>query len=207
MNNGTLIKIKAATAADVCAHFELNKEARTLLREGQVPREFVEALLANRQYITGIDFVGHALPAREAVWWGCLCLQHTCGSNLSISDQAACQAAVRWVLEPTEENRLAAKEHSEKAGQGSVAEALAGASHLTEDPSCPPDPSRKPSFGPAKAVAGAIKLASTKADPSRIVETHRLFLELGIGVAEGRFRWPEVHQKAPLKNGSRKTEG
>jgi hypothetical protein len=36
----------------------------------------------------GIDFIAHALPAREAVWWGCLCLQHACGSNLSPADKA-----------------------------------------------------------------------------------------------------------------------
>jgi hypothetical protein len=41
---------------------------------------------------------------------------------------------------------------------------------------------------PAKAVATAVKMASTNADPIKIGETQRSFVELGIGVAEGRFR-------------------
>jgi len=197
VSNAALVKIKAATAAEICAHFDLKQEARRLLREGMGPLELLEALVANKQYLAGIEFVAHALPAREAVWWGCLCLQHACGNNLSELDKAACRAAVRWILAPTEENRLAAKEPAEKAGQGCPAGALAAASHLTVDPLSLPDPGRKPSFAPAKSIAGAIKLASTKADPSRIVDTHRLFLELAIGVAEGRFRWPGIDKKAP----------
>jgi hypothetical protein len=44
-----------------------------------------------------------------------------------------------------------------------------------------------------------ILLAAVKGEPTRIADTQRLFLELGIGVAEGRFVWPEVKQppKAP----------
>ena len=50
---------------------------------------------------------------------------------------------------------------------------------------------------PAKTVTGAILLAAAKADPVKIGDTQRLFAELGIGVAEGRFVWPEIKKKAP----------
>jgi hypothetical protein len=190
-------KIKVPTAAEICARFEFRQEVQPLLRDGMAPREFVDALAANRQYLAGIDFIAHGLPAREAIWWGCLCLQHAIGNNLSALDKAACRAAVKWVLEPTEEERLAAKEPAEKAGQGSPAGALAAASYQTEDPLSQDDLDHEPSFAPAKSVTGAIKIASTKADASRIVDTHRLFLELGIGVAEGRFRWPDIDKKEP----------
>jgi hypothetical protein len=195
MNNGSLVNVKAATAAEICTHFELKKEAQALLCDTMGPREFLQVLVANKQYIAGIDFIAQALPAREAIWWGCLCLQHANGNDLSELDKAACRMAVKWVLEPTEGNRIAAKEPAEKAGQSCPAGALAAASHLTEDAFGLPDAGRKPAFAGAKSVAGAVKLASTKADPSRIVDTHRLFLELGIGVAEGRFRWPEIDKR------------
>jgi len=194
--NNSFAKINVSTASEICARFELKQEAQPLLRDEIAPREFVEALAANRQYLAGIDFMAHGLPPREAIWWGCLCLQHASGDNLSELDKAACRAAVKWVLEPFEENRLAAKEPAEKAGQGCPAGALAAASHQTEDQLSLSDPGRKPSFAPARLVTGAIKLASTKADPSRIVDTHRLFLELGVGVADGRFGWPEIARKA-----------
>jgi hypothetical protein len=194
--NNPFAKIKVSSAAEVCARFELKQEVQPLVHDGIAPREFVDALAVNRQYLAGIDFMAHGLPPREAIWWGCLCLQHASGSKLSELDKAACRAAVKWVLEPVEENRLAAKEPAEKAGLGCPAGALAAASHQTEDPLTQPDRNRKASFAPARLVTGAIKLASTKADPSRIVDTHRLFLELGIGVAEGRFGWPEIDRKA-----------
>jgi hypothetical protein len=189
-------KIKVSTAAEICARFELKEEVQPLLRDGIAPLEFVDALVADRQYLAGIDFMAYGLPPREAIWWGCLCVQHASGNNLSELKKAACRAALRWVLEPTDENRRAANEPAEKAGQGCPAGALAAASHHTEDPLSLPSPARQPSFAPARGVAGAIKLASTKADPSRIVDTHRLFLELGIGVADGCFRWPEIDKKA-----------
>jgi hypothetical protein len=229
--NNPFAKIKVSSAAEICARFELKQEVRPLLRNGIAPREFVDALAVNRQYLAGIDFMAHGLPPREAIWWGCLCLQHASGSKLSELEKAACRAAVKWVLAPVEENRLAAKEPAEKAGLGCPAGALAAASHQTEDPggellaapfagsssmavgrpfglstegvasNAPPGGRSKPSFAPARLVTGAIKLASTKADPGRIVDTHRLFLELGIGVAEGRFGWPEIDRKAPPQKG------
>jgi hypothetical protein len=193
--NSSFAKIPTSTAAEICKRFELKKEAQPLLRDGIGPREFVEALAAKKQYLAGIYFMAHGLPPREAIWWGCLCLQHASGHSLSDLDKAACKAAVKWVLEPTEENRVAAKEPAEKAGQECVAGALAAASHQTEDPFRQPDPTRPISLAPAKSIAGAVKLASTKADPVRIIDTHRLYLELGIGVAEGRFVWPDIGKK------------
>src|SRR5260370_28441835 len=109
------VKIKVSTAAEICARFELEEEVQPLLRDGIVPREFVDALMADRQYLAGIDFMAHGLPPREAIWWGCLCLQHASGDKLSELDKAACRAAVRWVVEPVEENRLGAKEPASRA--------------------------------------------------------------------------------------------
>lgn len=124
-----LVRIKAVTAAEVCAHFDLEEEARPLLRQGMGPREFVHALVAHKQYAAGIDFMAHALAAREAVWWGCLCLQHACGSKLAGPDKAAA------------------------------------------------------------ASATAVKFAAIKVEPARIADTQRLFVELGMAVAEGRYLW------------------
>src|SRR5260370_19054274 len=103
MSQPPLVKIKAARAADICAHFVLKDAAQALLRDGMVPGEFIEALAANKQYIAAIDFIAHALPPREAIWWGCLCLQHAGAKSLSPADTAAAQAAAQWLIDPTEE--------------------------------------------------------------------------------------------------------
>jgi hypothetical protein len=177
------------TASELCAHFNLERCARRLLDDRMGSSEFLEALVASKQYLAGIEFMAHALPAREAIWWGCLCLQYACGNELSASEKAACKAAVRWVLQPLEGNRAAAKGPAEAAGPASPAGALAMAANQTGGslalPNLPPLPPRP--FAPARAVANAVKFASLKGDPVRTADRQRLFVELGMGVAEGRF--------------------
>jgi hypothetical protein len=187
MGSKPLVRATAATAAEVCARFNIKKEALALLREGMGPREFVDALVASKQYVTGIDFMAHAMPARDAIWWGCLCLQHACGDSLLPADKAAARAAVQWIMQPSEENRAAALAPAQAAGSASPAGGLAMAVYQTGGNIAPPKapPAPPPPFASAKAVAGAIKLACTKADPAKLIETQRLFLDLGVRMAEG----------------------
>jgi hypothetical protein len=199
MNRGPLTKVKAAKAAEICRQFELKEEARPLLQDRLTPREFLDALLAERQYQAAIPFVAHALPAREAIWWGCLCLRHVTKAPLPPPEEAACRAAVQWVLEPTEENRREALAPGQAAGVGTPAGALALAASWTggslSPPNLPPVPP-SPSM-PAKGVAGAVLLAAAKAEPTRIADTQRLFVELGMELAEGRVVCPEARKKTP----------
>jgi hypothetical protein len=50
---------------------------------------------------------------------------------------------------------------------------------------------------PGRAVAGAVLLASARADPARIEGVQRSFLRLGMDVADGRVTWPDVKPKPP----------
>lgn len=177
MSAAPLAKIQATTAVEVCSRFELKPEARALLGEGMPPAEFVAALVANKHYAAGIDFLAYALPAREGIWWAYLCMQHACGGNLSEPERAAVTAGVRWVLQPSEENRVAAKAPAEPAGLASLPGLLAMAVHLTAG-----NPA-----APSRSVAMAVKVAATKSDPAKLLDTQRLFVNLGIEVAEGRI--------------------
>jgi hypothetical protein len=201
MNQDPLSKVKATKAVEICAHFELREEARQLLREDMATQEFLVLLLSNRQYQAAVDFVAHALPQREAVWWGCLCLKHVSGPKLAEPDEAPCKAAVQWVLDPSEENRKEAEVPGRATGPGTPAGALALAASWTGGSLAPPNaPPVPPSpFMTAKGVAGAVLLAAARAEPSKIVDTQRLYAELGIGVAQGRFIWPEIKKKNPAK--------
>jgi len=188
MSGRPFISITAATAGEICARFNIKKEAGALLREGMPPEEFVEALVAHKQYITGVDFMAHALPARDAVWWGCLCLQHACGDSLSAADRAACRAAVQWVVQPNEWHRAAALAPAQAAGPASPAAGLAMAVFQTGEDVAPPNapPMAPGPFAPAKAVAGAVKMSCAKANAVKIIETQRLFVELAVTMAEGQ---------------------
>jgi hypothetical protein len=201
VNNSPLVKVNAKTAAEICAQFYLPRETRQQLQGKMTPREFVETLMENGRYLEGIDFVAHALAAREAIWWGCLCLQHACGDSLSPTEKAACRAAVRWVLQPTEENRAAAKAPADRAGPTNPAGALAAGANQTGGSVAPANAPRMPPgpFAPAKAVAMAVKLASNMGDPIKMADRHELFVRLGIGVAEGRFLWPEIRNGASIR--------
>jgi hypothetical protein len=181
--------VMLATASEVCARLYLDKAALALLRPEMSPREFVDALVEKKKYLAAIDFIAHALPAREAIWWGCLSLQRTCGSKLEPWERRAFRIAVQWVMQPNEPNRAAAKEPADVLGPASAAGNLAAAASQTggsvgppQGPPIPPSP-----FAPARAVAIAVKVASAKADPVEIQPTQRALVDLGMAIAEGRF--------------------
>lgn len=199
-----LKNVKAAKAAEVCEHYELEKKARPLLAPDATPRDFLDALQSDRQYQAAVCFLAHALPAREAVWWGSLCLAKASGSTLPEGEATAARACATWVLEPTEENRQVAETAAPGAGKGTPAELLAIAVGWTGGSLAPPLPKVPPvppgPYLPAKGVYGAVLLAATNAAPLPVQEALRLFVELGIGVAEGRFTWPtDVKPKKPGK--------
>jgi hypothetical protein len=187
--NNPLVYATASTAAEICSRVYLDKAALDSLRPGMSPRGFVDALVEKGQYLAGIDFMAHVLPSREAIWWGCLCLHHTCGSKLEPWERRAYRLTVQWVLQPTEANRAATKQPAEVLGPASAAGCLAAAANQTGGSIGPPDgPPIPPSpLAPNKAVAIAVKVASTKVDAAEILRTQRSLIGLGMAVAEGRY--------------------
>jgi hypothetical protein len=194
-------KVKAALAAEICGRFELRDGARPLLTPSATPRGFLETLELSGQLPSALSFLAHALPPREAVWWGCLCLRHASAAAPPPAEAAALKAVAEWVLEPTEERRGIAATLAETAGIGTPAGSLATAVAWTGGSLSPPDPQvpKVPPgpWLPAKAVSGAVLLASARADPVRIENVQRSFVQLGRDVAEGRVTWPDVKPRPP----------
>ncbi|MGA3186714.1 MAG: hypothetical protein ABSF22_06345 [Bryobacteraceae bacterium] len=176
MNQKLPVKIQAETAAQVCANFDLDSRARKLLRDEMSPQEFVKELIDKKQFVPAIEFLAHALPVREGVWWGALCMHHVMGEDLSLADQAAASAAVMWVMQPDERTCAAAKAPGESADPLSAAGALALAASQTADPW---------PFAHAESVANAVKLASLKMSGVNMQKIQRAFVDLGLQVAEG----------------------
>lgn len=130
--------------------------------------------MTHEEYIAGIDFLAHALPARDGIWWGCLCMQHACGDTLTPADKAAALAAIRWIDQPSGENRTAAVAPADAAGPSSPAGTLARAASLAAD-------------DPQRTIANAVHLASVKAGGARMTGRQRSYFELGIAIANGKF--------------------
>jgi len=165
-------------AADVCAKISLPSAARKLLREGMTPSAYVQELLKGSHNVPAIDFLAHALGPRETIWWGCLCMQHAVGDKLQGAEKLAARAAVMWVMQPTDENRAAAKTAAQAAGT-SIGGRLALAASQTTVPTAPPGGEW------AKTVADAVKIATTKFATLKISGTQAQFAALGLAIGVG----------------------
>ncbi len=198
MDQGAFSRVSAKTAAEVCGHYKLSKSAQKVLRDGVTPRQFVEQLVQLRQYVDAFDFLAHALPKREAIWWACLSVRHAQAPALPAKEFAALKAAVEWVLEPDESRRRAAQAAGEAADFGTPAGCAALAVYGSGGslgpaifPDVPPGP-----YMTAQAVSGSITMASAAGDPGTMPDVGRELVELGIAIAEGKITWPAVTKSA-----------
>ena len=53
------------STAELCAVSGLGDEARSLMREGLGPREYLNLLIERGHYNDAVRFLSHALPKRE----------------------------------------------------------------------------------------------------------------------------------------------
>ena len=165
-----LVRVKAETAAEICAHLSLEDDERRFLEGGPSPRVFRGRLQQAGQFPTMIRFRAPALPRRGAVWWGCLCLWRATGcqaERLSLLEQEALRSAVLWVLEPNEERRRGAEKAGKAADLSTVAGCLAMACFWSSGSmTAPPLPAvPTPPLATAQTVAGAIVMAAVLKRP------------------------------------------
>jgi hypothetical protein len=205
MDQGTLAKVSAKKAAEVCGLYRLSKDVEELLRADLSPGQFVQVLLEEKRYVEAFDFLAHALPKREAIWWACLSIRHAQGPALPPREFAALKAAVEWVLEPDEPKRRAAQAAGEAADFATAAGCAAlavygsgGSLGPAEFPDVPPEPCMT-----AQAVSGSITMASVQGNRRSTSEIRHELVELGIAIAEGKSTWPKAVAKPPTVGSAR----
>ena len=160
------------SATEICAGFNVGAQAERLLEDDMSAGKFVDALVEKNKFSDAIDFMAHALPAREGIWWGCLCMRHALGDNLTPPDREAATAAVHWVIDPNEQTQAAARASAAACGTMSIAGALAIAAGEAS--------------APAQSIARAVKIAAIK-DPANISRVQRSYVELAMQIAEGQL--------------------
>jgi hypothetical protein len=194
MSPSQFSKVAAKTAAEVCRYYEVSTSAQKVLSNGVTPRQFVEQMVQLGQYTDAFDFLAHALPRRDAIWWACLSVRHCQGPALPPEEFAALKAAVEWVLEPDEPKRHAAHAAGRTAGFGTPAGGVAVAVYRSGGSLGPGSFADAPpgQFMTAAAVSNSISKASATAAPGAISEVLRELVELGISIADGKFTWPAV---------------
>jgi hypothetical protein len=184
-------KMAAITAAEVCRNFELSKEGQKLLQPQLMPRPFLDLLIANQHYQDAARLMAHALPRREAIWWGCLCARKAYGPAPPAREGAALQLAETWVVRPTDENRRAAYKAAEAAEFRNPAGLLGMAVFFSSGSLAPAGQAEvapAPHLAP-NAAANAVVLASLLQDPAKASEQYLSFFALGFDVASGKNRW------------------
>src|ERR1700683_1168971 len=109
--------------ADVAAVAELTEEATGLLRPEIAPQDYVSLLMSKKLYADAVRFVAHALPKREAVWWGWVCAKRAAGADPPPKIKASLEATEKWMRQPDDESGRAAM----AAAKGAQTPTAAGA--------------------------------------------------------------------------------
>lgn len=197
-NRKVLVKVSAESAEAVCQVYKVPEEVAKLLESNPTPLSFLDNLLADEELEHhAVDFLAHALPKREAVWWSCLGAWCLGGPSLPPAHQAALKAAVRWVLEPNETHRQATEPVAEHAGYDTPAGCLAravfesGGSLLAPgQPVVEPGPTLT-----AQGISGAVHLLALGVGPDKMQLSYRTLIALGLGVAMGQYPWAVPRQR------------
>jgi hypothetical protein len=186
-------KLNAKSAAEVSQRARLGEEARSLLTEGVTSRQYLDQLIERRMHADAVQFLAHALPKREAIWWACLCITERLGPDPSPAAAAALDAARAWVIDPKDEKRRAAFPAAEAAGIGTPPGCAAAAAYFSGGSLAP---AHLPAVAPAEhltahMIASALTLAAVIREPEKAVEKYASFLQSGLEVASGGIAVPE----------------
>ncbi|WP_326523454.1 DUF6931 family protein [Sphingomonas sp.] len=181
MTDWTIVRL--SNARQVAELMEMDEDA--LPGEDVAAPAYYAALRDGGEQVSALDFLAHALPRFESVAWAAQTLDTESRTRtLPVRDRLALDTVLRWVGEPVEANRLAAREASEAAGDRSAERLLALAVFFSGGTMSQPDlpPVNPPPHVSARFAAGAIKLAAFRTDdPKKVIDDA---LVLGEAVAQ-----------------------
>lgn len=181
-------RIRFTAAAQVAEAFPAVTESVEREMGEESPVEFLRHYLDGgdeEEPLPGVTFACFALPKREALWWGCLCLREIGG--LDADGQAALATAEAWVRKPDEDERraageIAAAQEFKNAG-AMIAQAAfcsGGSIAPAEFATVPPDPDLT-----AKCLNGAMLVAICSAEPTEIDANAKRCIGSAVDFAEG----------------------
>ncbi len=187
MTEMNFTKIKQAHALDICQGLELDEQASTLLQDNPTTADYLQQLIALKLHPDAVRFLAHALPKREATWWACLCARNSLTEKTPATEIKATELAEAWVYKPTEENRQLTQPAAEATAFKTAAGWAAVAAFWSGDDISPVlqavIPPDEKLF--AKAVVGAVMLAATQGEASKVNDNYQFFLQQGINIASG----------------------
>ena len=170
---------------------ELGEEAMALLRPEMHPLDFVALLMEKALYPDAVRFIAHALPKREAVWWGWVCARRAAGDSPPPKIKASLDATEKWIAQPNEDNRRSAMAAAQKAELGTAAGCAGLAAFFSGGSLAPPEAPAVPpgEFQAAKAVSGAEIFAAVAEKPEQAPEKFKSFVAQGVEVTNRVKLW------------------
>ncbi len=187
MTELNLIKIMQTKAKLIAASLDLSDEAMTLLLDEMTPAQYVQELIEKTLYTDVIMFLAAGLSKRESTWWACVCARSTLTDQSPDSDVKALALAEAWVYKPTQENCQLTLPAAEATGFKTAAGWSAMAAFWSgenispvEDAIVPP-----PADLTGKAVNGAVLLAASQVEPTKVIENQQLLINIAIDIASG----------------------
>lgn len=167
----------------VSAVAELSDKALALLKPDYHPREYVRLLADNKLFPDAVRFLAHALPKREAVWWGWVCARRA-DPDPAPAAKAALAATEAWIAQPTDDNGRTAHAAAKDAGLGTPA-GCAGLAAFFSGSSLGPTHIQAIPPGEylyAKAVSGAVIFAAVATEPEKAPEKFNNSIAQGLEI-------------------------
>ncbi len=190
--------------ADILAQYEASDTAHKLYRSMMEsvsttrkptapigPAAFAALLAEQGDPADAVEFLARWLSPRQRIWWGCMALWHVYRPNPPAAIDATLAALVRWVEDPSDENRRAARAAGEVLGPRHPVGALALAAYWSEGSMSLPDLPEvlPPADLSSQVLASTLSMAvnSQPFEQSRNLFQH--FVKLGLEVAAEANHW------------------
>ncbi|SON52130.1 DUF6931 family protein [Vibrio tapetis] len=183
----TYRKIPYPLGQQVLQRFTPSEEALALILDEQPTDVSIEQLIEHRLHNDLMQFIAHALPVREAIWWAARTLDQR--QDIWSPMQIQCiDTAKQWVQSPSEalrrKSELFAQRLDLNCGPSWLAQAVfwngAGSIVTPDLPVVLPDP-----FLYAKAVAGSINHAAALPSWDKSEQYYQTATQLGLEIAKG----------------------
>ena len=183
----------ARNTKEIAQQAILKPPATDHLPHAQNAKHFADLLIEHKLWMPALNYMAHAIPPREGIWWAWFCARKSILSKATPEEQKALSLAEAWIAQPTDENRRAAKAYAERIPSGSppqcVLEAIAFMGEL-EDPitgnTAPAIP-----YMSAKFVAAAVVGASYIPNPEQPEIAAAEYLNQSFDVANRINLWSQ----------------
>jgi hypothetical protein len=152
------------TAVQLCNAAGLKHPHTSLPEISQSPRAFLDALVTAGYQMQAVIYLAHAIPVREGIWWAWTTARKLGGTGPA--EAGALAAAEKWLLQPTDDNRVGCRKAAAVLPPNGATAALCDAIFFTGNlaaPGAPPVPA--PEFSSSKFVGACIILCACQANP------------------------------------------